>query len=126
MDFSTLVEKFRYLIEENKKQTIFVCSILIFMTLCGFFVLLLSTSQQEKKEKKETKVINQKNLVIDQELLIPNELTINNKYTHVRQKKEKWSEEEANEWFTVPDETEIEKLSQSNDKIVKDIIGAAP
>ncbi len=88
MDFSTLVEKFRYLIEENKKQTIFVCSILIFMTLCGFFVLLLSTSQQEKKEK--------------------------------------WSEEEANEWFTVPDETEIEKLSQSNDKIVKDIIGAAP
>ncbi|MBQ1181184.1 MAG: hypothetical protein IIX63_03620 [Treponema sp.] len=123
MDFSTLVEKFRYLIEENKKQTIFVCSILIFMTLCGFFVLLLSTSQQEKKE---TKVINQKNLVIDQELLIPNELTINNKYTHVRQKKEKWSEEEANEWFTVPDETEIEKLSQSNDKIVKDIIGAAP
>lgn len=123
MDFSTLVEKFRYLIDENKKQTIFVCSILIFMTLCGFFVLLLSTSQQEKKE---TKVINQKNLVIDQELLIPNELTINNKYTHVRQKKEKWSEEEANEWFTVPDETEIEKLSQSNDKIVKDIIGAAP
>ena len=123
MDFSTLVEKFRYLIEENKKQTIFVCSILIFMTLCGFFVLLLSTSQQEKKE---TKVINQKKLVIDQELLIPNELTINNKYTHVRQKKEKWSEEEANEWFTVPDETEIEKLSQSNDKIVKDIIGAAP
>ena len=44
----------------------------------------------------------------------------------MRQKKEKWSEEEANEWFTVPDETEIEKLSQSNDKIVKDIIGAAP
>lgn len=123
MDFSTLVEKFRYLIEENKKQTIFVCSILIFMTLCGFFILLLSTSQQEKKE---TKVINQKNIVIDQELLIPNELTINNKYTHVREKKEKWSEEEANEWFTVPDETEIEKLSQSNDKIVKDIIGAAP
>lgn len=123
MDFSTLVEKFRYLIEENKKQTIFVCSILIFMTLCGFFILLLSTSQQEKKE---TKVINQKNLVIDQELLIPNELTINNKYTHVREKKEKWSEEEANEWFTVPDETEIEKLSQANDKIVKDIIGAAP
>lgn len=123
MDFSTLVEKFRYLIEENKKQTIFVCSVLIFMTLCGFFILLLSTSQQEKKE---TKVINQKNLVIDQELLLPNELTINNKYTHVRQKKEKWSEEEANEWFTVPDETEIEKLSQANDKIVKDIIGAAP
>lgn len=123
MDFSTLVEKFRYLIEENRKQTIFVCSVLIFMTLCGFFILLLSTSQQEKKE---TKVINQKNLVIDQELLIPNELTINNKYTHVRQKKEKWSEEEANEWFTVPDETEIEKLSQANDKIVKDIIGAAP
>ncbi len=123
MDFSTLVEKFRYLIEENRKQTIFVCSVLIFMTLCGFFILLLSTSQQEKKE---TKVINQKNLVIDQELLLPNELTINNKYTHVRQKKEKWSEEEANEWFTVPDETEIEKLSQANDKIVKDIIGAAP
>lgn len=123
MDFSTLVEKFRYLIEENRKQTIFVCSVLIFMTLCGFFILLLSTSQQEKKE---TKVINQKNLVMDQELLLPNELTINNKYTHVRQKKEKWSEEEANEWFTVPDETEIEKLSQANDKIVKDIIGAAP
>lgn len=123
MDFSTLVEKFRYLIEENRKQTILVCSVLIFMTLCGFFILLLSTSQQEKKG---TKVINQKNLVIDQELLLPNELTINNKYTHVRQKKEKWSEEEANEWFTVPDETEIEKLSKANDKIVKDIIGAAP
>ena len=123
MDFSTLVEKFRYLIEENRKQTIFVCSVLIFMTLCGFFILLLSTSQQEKKE---TKVTNQKNLVIDQELLLPNELTINNKYTHEKKKKEKWSEEEANEWFTVPDETEIEKLSQANDKIVKDIIGAAP
>ena len=80
----------------------------------------------QNEEKKETKVTNQKNLVIDQELLLPNELTINNKYTHVRQKKEKWSEEEANEWFTVPDETEIEKLSQANDKIVKDIIGAAP
>lgn len=123
MDFSTLVENFRCLIEENKKQTIFVCSILIFMTVCGFFILLLSISQQEKKE---TKVINQQKFEIDQELLLPNELTLNNKYTHVRPKKEKWSEEEANEWFTIPDETEIEKLSQANDKIVKDIIGAAP
>ena len=65
-------------------------------------------------------------MIINQDILLPNETILENKYTQVRQKKDKWTEEEANTWFTIPDETEIEKLGQSNDKIINDIIGAAP
>ena len=35
-------------------------------------------------------------------------------------------EKEIEKWFTLPDENEVEKLGDSNDRIINDIIGAAP
>ena len=123
MDFSNLVEKIKYLLEEYKNHVIFICSILIFMTVCGFCILLFP---KKNDNNKKNKITTNQELIINQDILLPNETILENKYTQVRQKKDKWTEEEANTWFTIPDETEIEKLGQSNDKIINDIIGAAP
>ena len=39
---------------------------------------------------------------------------------------EKWSNEERNRWFTIPDESNLYKLGEANDAISDAILEAAP
>lgn len=123
IDFQEIIDNFQDFLLENKKKTIIICGFLIFMTFSAVIVLCVNeTSASGKKNKK----IDEQKLVLDQELLVPPGPVVPEGYITTRKTEKNWSEEEIEKWFTLPDETEVEQLSQANDRIVQEIIGAAP
>lgn len=120
-DFNEILENIKFFLQENKKKTIFICSLLIFMTFCALIVLSISG-----KKKKLPPIEPQKELVIDQKLLIPDGPVVPDGYITERKTQKNWSKEDIEKWFTTPTEQEIQKLSDTNDRTVSEIIGAAP
>ncbi|MBQ5470916.1 MAG: hypothetical protein IIT58_02805 [Treponema sp.] len=120
-DFNEILENIKFFLQENKKKTIFICSLLIFMTFCAVIVLSISG-----KKKKLPPIEPQKELVIDQKLLIPDGPVVPDGYITERKTQKNWSKEDIEKWFTTPTEQEIQKLSDTNDRTVSEIIGAAP
>lgn len=117
---SPLKEKFLSFYEENKKLTYLIAGLIAALLLC--IILLISTAGKNKKQKE---VPGQK-LELTEKLVIPNGPELPKDYTVSRKTKEKWTDEEADPWFTTPSQKEIESLGNANDNLVNEIIGAAP
>lgn len=122
IDFQQISEKIQTFLQENAKKTIIVCALLIFMVLCAIIALCAGNSKPKEKQKNA----DEPKLVLDQPLIVPAAPSIPDGYITTRKTEKKWSQEEIEKWFTLPDEDEVEKLGESNDKIINDIIGAAP
>lgn len=119
----SLSEKLSELMETNKKL-VFLFAGLIFAVLLCLILLVIALSKSDKK--KDTKSIPQTEILEVEEAVIPDGPKLPKDYNISRPAKDRWSDEEAEEWFTIPGENEVESLSFSNDKIVKDILEAAP
>ena len=119
----SLSEKLSELMETNKKL-VFLLAGLIFAVLLCLILLVIALSKSDKE--KDTKSIPQTEILEVEEAVIPDGPKLPKDYNISRPAKDKWSDEEAEEWFTIPGENEVESLSFSNDKIVKDILEAAP
>lgn len=119
----SLSEKLSELMETNKKL-VFLFAGLIFAVLLCLILLVIALSKSDKE--KDTKSISQTEILEVEEAVIPDGPKLPKDYNISRPAKDKWSDEEAEEWFTIPGENEVESLSFSNDKIVKDILEAAP
>ena len=115
-------EKIKILIDEHKKQTVILCGILIFMTICAVFILIFSNISFNKKDSFQ---IPEK-LYLSEKLLLPKNSLENQNYIQSRKTPEKWSKEEAEKYFTLPSQSEVKKLSDSNKKIINEILGATP
>ena len=120
----SLTEKLGDLMETNR--TVFFALLgMIFAVLVCILLLVCIAFSSSKKKAKESPV--PENVVMGVETpLIPSGPKLPKDYNISRHAEEKWSEEEALEWFTVPGKKEVESLSFSNDKTVKDILEAAP
>lgn len=105
----------------RKKPFVFasIC-ILIVLFIAGLAVLFIQTSP--KKQKPEIP----EHFEADAQVLIPDAPNIEKDYYPSRITENKWSKTEVDKWFTYPDEDVMKRLSDSNDKIVKDILEAAP
>ena len=68
----------------------------------------------------------QRTLVLDQTLVPLKGPEAPDGYITTRKTQEKWSQQEIDEWFTEPDSTELDKLAAANDRIIEEILGAAP
>ncbi len=119
----SLSEKLSELMETNKKL-VFLFAGLIFAVLLCLILLVIALSKSDKE--KDTKSIPRTEILEVEEAVIPDGPKLPKDYNISRPAKDKWSDEEAEEWFTIPGENEVESLSFSNDKIVKDILEAAP
>lgn len=119
--FIDLKDKFLDFYEENKKLTIIILSFLGLILIC--LILLISLSG---KNKKKVKTVPGQELVLTEPLVIPDGPELPRDYNTTRKTKENWTDEEAESWFTIPGDKEIEYLSRSNDNLVNEIIGAAP
>lgn len=119
----SLSEKLSELMETNKKL-VFLFAGLIFAVLLCLILLVIALSKSDKE--KDTKSIPQTEILEVEEAVIPDGPKLPKDYNISRPAKDKWTDEEAEEWFTIPGENEVESLSFSNDKIVKDILEAAP
>ena len=105
---------------ENKRNAILFASLGACILL--FLILILCLPKGNKKKNEDVT----KEIVLTQTLLIPDGPEIHRDYNTSRQTKDKWSEEEAGEWFTIPTEKDIESLEKANDTIINEITGAAP
>jgi hypothetical protein len=117
---SPLFEKVREFYEENKMLSYIILGLVALLLLC--IILLISLTGK----KKEPAVIPGTVLELTEALAVPNGPELPKDYTASRTPKDKWSEDDAEEWFTVPAQKEIDSLSKANDNLINDITGAAP
>lgn len=115
-------EKAEEFFEENKKMALIIAGLSFVILVC--LILLIISIGSEKDKKNNSLEVEQ--LILSENLLIPDGPSIPRDYNISRTTKNEWSEEEVNEWFTNPSSKEIESLSKTNDNMIKEIIGAAP
>lgn len=119
--FSSVKNKIIELYFDNKKVFFLLLSLCFIIFLC---IVLLIFIPKEKKESQNSTIQN--HLELSEKLLIPNGPELPKDYTFSRKTKEKWTEEEAQVWFSEPSQKDIDSLSKSNDKMINEITGAAP
>ena len=117
---SPLVEKVRDFYEENKMLSYIIAGLVALLLLCIILLIALAG------KKKEPEVVPGTVLELTEPLAVPDGPEHPKDYTTSRTPKEKWEEDEAKEWFTLPSQKEIDSLSKANDNLINEITGAAP
>lgn len=130
MDFREIKDGFKDRIKNfvspfsgSKKRIFLVSGILVFMTVCAVFVLAFSFSG---KKESSPQGLGQRKINAEEKFLVPSGPEVPYGYETSRKTEEAWSEDEAEEWFAFPDENEIRRLGESNDRMIDEITGAAP
>ena len=100
----SLSEKLSELMETNKKL-VFLFAGLIFAVLLCLILLVIALSKSDKE--KDTKSIPQTEILEVEEAVIPDGPKLPKDYNISRPAKDKWTDEEAEEWFTIPGENEV-------------------
>ena len=117
---SSLIQKVREFYEENKMLSLIIAGLVALLLLC--IVLLIAIAGKKKEPQQVPGTI----LELTENLVVPDGPELPKDYTPSRTTKERWSDEEAEEWFTVPSQKEIDSLSKANDNLINEITGAAP
>jgi hypothetical protein len=65
-------------------------------------------------------------LTLQNPLIPPQEPAIPDDYLLYRERKSAWSDEEVDRWFTVPDSNMLRDLHAANDKMISELLRAAP
>lgn len=108
---------------QKKPLTSALICFLTVLFVAGLVILLIQNSP-EKKSKSDAAA--PEHFEADAPILIPDAPQIEKDYYPSRTTENQWQKDEVDKWFTYPDEDVMKDLAESNDKIVKDIIGAAP
>lgn len=109
-------------IDFSINNTKIVISIITLLILVLILVLFISISSN--KNKKE--IVSDNNLILTENMLIPDGPEVQTNYKNSRTTEDKWSQEEADKWFTIPSQKDLDNLNKTNEKIISDITGAAP
>ena len=117
---SSLFEKAREFYKENKMLSLIISTLVVLLLFCVILLIALAG------KKKEPEAVPGTILELTETPVIPSGPELPKDYTASRTVKEKWTEEEAEEWFTLPSQKEIDSLSKSNDILINEITGAAP
>ncbi len=122
--FSIIKDKIISLYIENKKMFYIFAALIFFILFCVFLLIFIPKNKQ--KESKQDTSYSQERSELSEKPFIPNGPELPKDYTYSRQTKEKWEKEDAEPWFTIPSQKDIDSLSKSNEKMINEIIGAAP
>ena len=118
---SSLIEKVREFYEENKLLSIIIASLTLLLLLCILLLIVIAG-----KKKNAAPSVPGIVLELTETPVVPDGPELPKDYTASRTSKDKWDEEEAEEWFTIPTQKEIDSLSKANDNLINEITGAAP
>lgn len=129
----TLCEKIKTFFSTSSKLTLSLLGIVAFLVLSAIIISIvgLSVSSKNKKNANISSFLSSSEEDFSQFVQVENFINPQSKkftqnYYFSRDLKQNWNEKELNEWFTIPNEENIKSLSESNDKIIDNIIGAAP
>ena len=75
---------------------------------------------------KKEKAVDKKEIVLTEQLLVPDGPEIHTDYSISRETKDKWDDEQTGSWFVIPGQKDIDSLEKANDNIISEITGAAP
>ena len=109
-------------IQNLERRTIFILIGIIAIMCCFFFILIIFSMQADKKQSDLP--------IVSYELKYPIELPAEPGYTleykFSRKPQDKWEREEVVEYFTIPEGKNLDRLSSANEKLILDILEAAP
>ena len=125
-----LTEKIDDLVDfvKTKKYVALTCIILVVFTICAFIIFTAhACSVPAKKEEKKVRTATvMEKFTPDQDIIKPDGPQTQNGYALSRNPKPQWTEKEIEEYFTVPNEENLEDLKKANDNLIDEILGAAP
>lgn len=116
-----LKEKFLSFQEYVQEHKILSLSIVF-----GMFIFLLVLILILKPNNKHQEVENIPAIELEHELILPIEPDSLKDYYIDREIKDKWDSEEIDEWFTKPQGELFDDLQYQNDRMIQDILEAAP
>lgn len=119
LDFYEIKENISDYVQE-KPHVFLIILLIILLFLAGLVVLFIQSSPK----KPEVQTVEK--FEADAAIISPDEPIIEKDYYPFRTTENKWNDEDLNNWFTYPDGKSMSQLESVNDKIVDDIIGAAP
>lgn len=105
--------------DKRKKVLIISLGVLFFLVILLILILCLSP-------KKEDNVMPKADYEISEYFYSPSSPEISDDYMYSRTPQQKWTEEEAQGYITLPTEEMLETLKTANDKMIKDILEASP
>ena len=115
---SPIIERIKTFVRENTLVSACTGALILIIIIA---VILLCTAL-----KKPEDTGHERPVTISEKMFIPPSPSIPEGYIYSRTTKESWTEDEIDPWFTKPGDKELEDLSRSNDRLINDIIGAAP
>lgn len=118
--FDEAKERIRNFIEENSKLTATVIALFVLLVVLGLFALMFGGRIRAKK------ALPAEDFTKREEFFPPQQAALTDDYYFSRVTGEKWSNEERDRWFTLPDEQNLKKLGEANDDISDKILEAAP
>ena len=118
--FDDIADRIRTTVQE--KPAVFAASAgLTVLLLIAVIIVLVQTRPQKQAPAPQAPAFT-----ADAPLFTPDAPAMAQDYYPSRIPGKVWSGEDIEEWFTLPDDSTIGELEKANDKIVSDIIGAAP
>ncbi|MBQ9495702.1 MAG: hypothetical protein IJR50_08725 [Treponema sp.] len=118
---SSFFNNLKELYTGSRKHIAYLSSALVLLVCIALIIFIV-----QKTRKPKTIERFERELVTEEELLVPDGPQGLRGYITSRETKELWSEEEIERWLTLPSEKELSDLKSANDKIASDIVGAAP
>lgn len=116
-DFVTNIQS---VLLEDKRKLIIVCGCLLLILLIALLILVGKVG----RGKKTPSIIE--TLTLQETPLMPSSSIESEDYIISRKKEDQWSESDVREWWTEPGDKEVRKIEQINDRVVQDLIEAAP
>lgn len=120
-----VLQKVRDFFHENSRLKITVVVLIIFMTAAAFISAVIESFSSASAVKK-TGIKTGVPFKATDDFFLPPEKELTDSYYFSRETDSAWSQEESDRWFTPVDKKIIDDLDAANDKIIDDIIGAAP
>ncbi|MBO4404082.1 MAG: hypothetical protein J5780_01975 [Treponema sp.] len=111
-------------IHSSSRLRLAVISVLSFLFISAFITAAIA-SLSIPREKKEG-ISSGGPFIPQDDFFLPPEKPLTENYYFSREEKAFWDESESSRWFTVPDRSFIESLSETNSSRINDILGAAP
>ena len=121
MDFSELGQNIKDIFSQRQKALLLSSILILFFCAALIAIILIP---QNKTPPSVT--FRSDPLEADQELLLPQGVSIPQDYAVSRETKEKWEAGQVQEWLSAPDQDAVKKLSAANDALIRSITEAAP
>lgn len=116
-------EKIMDFLDNSSQITKTLMLILVIFLLSSIIILCISFP---KIKSKKTKLPEEIIYTQGHEVFNPEDIKLVEEYYFSRDIKENWDEEELEKWFVEPDNEAINNLSESNEKIINEILGVCP